>query len=63
MMLGGSTDTDTIIVDWRDGTCTMVLLALVSILCLSIHVITYVVPPGCVITSRHPNKYTVVADR
>lgn len=25
MMPGGSTDTDTMIVDWGDGTCTMVI--------------------------------------
>ena len=25
MMLGGSTDMDTMIVDWGDGTCTMVI--------------------------------------
>lgn len=25
MMSGGSTDTDTMIVDWGDGTCTMVI--------------------------------------
>lgn len=25
MMLGVSTDTDTMIVDWGDGTCTMVI--------------------------------------
>ena len=27
----------------------------------SIHIITYVVPFGCTMTSGHPDKYTVVA--
>lgn len=60
-MSGGSTDTDTMIVDWG-MVLALWLLVLVSVRCLSIRVITYVVPPGCAITSRYPNKYAVVAD-
>ena len=44
MMPGGSTDTDTMIVDWGDGTCTMVIGSGLN----PLFVRTYNAPVSCI---------------
>lgn len=59
------TDTDKMTVDWGMALPLQLLVhtsGMISIPCLFIHIITYVVPFGCTMTSGYPNKYTVVAD-